>query len=409
MIEQAAILVGGLGTRLKSMGFTCPKPLVPVAGQPFVEHVVRHLAASGIRRVLMLAGHNGDQVVTAYDGKIFCGARIDVLVEPEPMGTGGAVRFAWDRLDENFLMLNGDSILLSDWRAFIDSPMPEDVAGRMLLRGVDDASRYGAIDLGDRGRIHSIREKTADKTEGPQLISAGIYRFRKAALAGFLPKGASSIETNVFPAMIAANRLEGMTSEGYFIDIGLPESYRQADEELAAALTKPAAFLDRDGVINVDHGYTHRVEDLEFTPTAIEGIRALQEAGYRVFVVTNQAGVAKGHYDEATIARFHGEIQCRLRAAGTGIDAFYFCPYHPEASLAAYRLDHPDRKPNPGMLERAMREFPTLRSRSFLIGDRETDIEAARALGLPGFLVEQNRCDLAQTVREALTTFRQTA
>jgi D,D-heptose 1,7-bisphosphate phosphatase len=407
MLEQAAILVGGLGTRLKAMGFTCPKPLVPVAGQPFVEHIVRHLAGFGIRRILMLAGHHGDQVVDLYDGKSLYNAEVQVLVEPEPRGTGGALRFAWDRLEDEFLLLNGDSILLSDFRTFVDTPMPPDVAGRLMLREIEDASRYGAIDLADNGRIRAIREKTAQRSDGPQLISAGIYRFRKQAIDHALPQGASSIETEVFPALCQASALDGIVRGGYFIDIGLPESYLQANDELVAALTQPAAFLDRDGVINIDHGYMHRVEDLRFTPTAIEGIRMLKDAGYRVFVVTNQAGVAKGHYGEAEVGRFHAEMQRQLRASGAVIDAFYYCPFHPEGTVPAYRIDHPDRKPGSGMLERAMRDFPTDAGRSFLIGDRETDIAAAEALGLPGYLVQENACDLAATVSTALQTLRE--
>lgn len=165
---------------------------------------------------------------------------------------------------------------------------------------------------------------------------------------------------------------------------------------------RPAAFLDRDGVINVDHGYTYRVEDLVFTPTAIEGIKAFKSAGYRVFIVTNQSAVARGYCTVAEVERFHEAMRRQLRARGADIDGFYYCPFHPDGSIAEYAIDHEDRKPNPGMLLRAIREWPTDIGASVLIGDKDSDLEAAARAGVAGLLVEPNVGDLAAVVRSFL-------
>lgn len=164
-----------------------------------------------------------------------------------------------------------------------------------------------------------------------------------------------------------------------------------------------AAFLDRDGVINVDFGYTHRPEDLAFTPTAIEAIRLLNEAGYWVVVVTNQSGVARGLYGVSDIDRFHARMQDVLAQRGARIDAFYYCPYHPEGSVAEYASDHEDRKPRPGMLLRAMRDLPIEREGSFMIGDKPSDAAAASAAGIQSMLLPSNSGDLAQAIRMMLT------
>jgi len=147
---------------------------------------------------------------------------------------------------------------------------------------------------------------------------------------------------------------------------------------------RPAAFLDRDGVINVDHGYTYKPEDLAFIEGAPNAIRRLNEAGYLVVVVTNQSGVARGYYGEVDVERFHAHMQAELAKSGAKIDAFYSCPYHPEGVVAAYRLDHPDRKPKPGMILRALRDLPIDAGRSFLIGDLPTDVQAATAANIAG-------------------------
>jgi D-glycero-D-manno-heptose 1,7-bisphosphate phosphatase len=148
-----------------------------------------------------------------------------------------------------------------------------------------------------------------------------------------------------------------------------------------------AALLDRDGVLNVDHGYTHRPEDLEFLPGAVAAVRRLNRAGWQVIVVTNQAGVARGYYDEAAVEAFHAAMNAALAAQGARIDAFYYCPFHPEADVEAYRhANHPDRKPNPGMVLRALADFGVEAARAFLVGDRDSDLAAAASAGVRGYL-----------------------
>jgi D-glycero-D-manno-heptose 1,7-bisphosphate phosphatase len=167
-------------------------------------------------------------------------------------------------------------------------------------------------------------------------------------------------------------------------------------------MAKPAAFLDRDGVINVDRGYTHRPEDLMFTPTAVEGIRLLNAAGYLVIVVTNQSGVARGLYGVADVERFHAKLQDELQRHHVHIDAFYYCAFHPEGTVAQYAREHPDRKPAPGMLLRAMRDLSVSRDRSFMIGDKQSDADAAARAGIRSILIAANYGDLAAAVRQML-------
>jgi len=169
-----------------------------------------------------------------------------------------------------------------------------------------------------------------------------------------------------------------------------------------AAGRRPAAFLDRDGVINVDDGYVFRPEALRFTPTAAKGIRLLNEAGLLVIVATNQSGVARGLYGTADVEAFHRHMAAELAVRGARIDAFYYAPYHLDGSVAAFAREHEDRKPGAGMLLRAMREWDVERTGSFMIGDKASDMEAAARAGIPGYLVEPDICDLAAEVQRIL-------
>ena len=166
---------------------------------------------------------------------------------------------------------------------------------------------------------------------------------------------------------------------------------------------KPIAFFDRDGVINVDIGYLWRKEDFSWVEGAPEAIRYLNEHGWHVVVVTNQSGVARGYYQEAEVVSLHEWINDCLGAQGARIDAFYYCPHHTEGSVVPYAQECACRKPNPGMLLQAFADFSATRERSFLIGDKESDMQAAAAAGIPGYLYRQgNLNEIIQNIASSL-------
>lgn len=153
-----------------------------------------------------------------------------------------------------------------------------------------------------------------------------------------------------------------------------------------AGIFRSAAFLDRDGVLNVDTGYVHDPQTATLVPGAIEAARRLKSAGYLLVVVSNQSGVARGYFDEQTVQDFNTWLNGHFEEGNAGIDAFYYCPYHPEQGSRKYRVDSELRKPKPGMLFQARDDLGIDFSSSFLIGDRESDMEAAKAASIPGFL-----------------------
>ncbi len=163
---------------------------------------------------------------------------------------------------------------------------------------------------------------------------------------------------------------------------------------------RPAAFFDRDGVLNVDHGYVHDPRQLDLIDGAVEAVRLCNAAGYLVLVVTNQSGVARGLFDEASVRRFHRALQERFARAGATIDDIRYCPHHPDAGSSAHTGDCDCRKPRPGMLLDLARAWSIDMTRSFLIGDKPSDIAAAAAADIPGLLYEGN--DLPGLVQTGL-------
>ena len=170
---------------------------------------------------------------------------------------------------------------------------------------------------------------------------------------------------------------------------------------------RPAAFLDRYGVLNVDHGYVYRPEQLEWIDGAREAVRLLNSAGYYVFVISNQSGVARGFYDEAAVNSFHALMQDGLAAQGAHIDAFYFCPHHPEGTVKSLAVSCNCRKPAPGMLGQAAREWPIDLGASFLIGDKDDDVAAAKAFNIRGIKFNSSKDSLADLVRREIASHPQ--
>ena len=385
-IRQAAILTGGLGTRLGELTASIPKPLLPCGDRPFIAWLLRELSRFGIEEVILLTGHLGDVIeaaLPAISATLPKPLRIICNREQQPAGTGGALFHAREHLDQRFLLCNGNSWLdFNLAHVLADAACdPEEVIGHIVLCRLDDVTRYGVVET-DGDYVTKFHERTALKKPG--TINAGIYVFDRQILDMVAP--VSSLERDVMPALAARGALRGTLSDGCFIDIGIPADLRRAQTEIPARLLRRALFLDRDGVINLDHGWVGSRERFVFVPGALATIQAASDAGWHVFVVTNQSGIARGLYDEAQFASLHAWMTDAIRATGGTIDDVRYCPFHPDAPLEAYKRTSNWRKPGPGMLLDLIARWQLDPARCVLIGDQTSDIAAATAAGIPGHL-----------------------
>ena len=380
MLRQAVILVGGLGTRLGERTKTIPKPMLPVGGRPFLDTLIDEIARyDAFDEILLLAGHKAESILARYDGTVWGRARLAVSLEQAPLGTAGALVHAAGRLQERFLLLNGDSFF--DFNILDLAARAKSSLVHMALRADVVGDRFGRVVL-DGDRVRSFIAPGQGAT-GP--VNAGVYVVARGILArvGGLP---ASLEQDVFPALAADGAMTGTSYRGYFIDIGIPEDFARADVELIEQLRRPAVFFDRDGVLNHDSGYTFEAGKLQWIEGAQEAVKAVNDAGYFAFVVTNQSGVARGFYEESHVHALHRWMADEMAAIGAHIDAFEYCPDHPDGTVERYRRVNDRRKPGAGMITDLLARFPVNADKSLLVGDNPSDLEAARAAGLQGHL-----------------------
>ena len=379
--EQGVILVGGLGTRLGELTRNQPKPLLTVGDAPFLDELIWRLARFKFRRLLLLTGYKAEKF-TDYLAQRAREMAVDIemIVEPEPLGTAGALRFAADELEPTFYLLNGDSLFDFNWLDLVPLAASHSPLVAMALRHEPDASRFGVVEI-DGERVVGFRERG-----GPAggTINGGVYLISRD-IVPFLPEN-GSLERDILPGLSARGRVCGRVYDGFFIDIGTPASFAQAPALLRANRQRAAVFMDRDGVLNVDHGYVHRIDHFDWLPGAIEAVKLINDSGRYAFLVTNQAGVARGYYPESQIGVLHHQIQQVLRAHGAHLDDIRYCPYHPEGEVPAYKRTSDWRKPKPGMILDIIEHWQIDVAHSLLIGDKPSDMSAAAQAGIEGHL-----------------------
>ncbi len=238
------ILAGGLGTRIKGVLGATPKVLAPIDGRPFLSYLLHWLAGYGAKRIIMGLGHLAGEVETYLARNSFPGLDIQCLIEPKPLGTGGAVAFLCETpRSDPVMIINGDSFVDADLCAFKEAHRRSGAEASILCTTVPEAGRYGSVELDERGQIHAFREK--DPAGGPGLINAGVYLLSRAMIDRIRASGAFSLERDILQ-QTGPDALYGHAGDFTFIDIGTPEDLQRAASVLVSRSRNSLQRISRE-------------------------------------------------------------------------------------------------------------------------------------------------------------------
>ena len=409
-MRQAIILAGGKGTRLKDRLGDLPKPMIPVAGKPLLEHQIELARQHGFTDVLLFVHYRADLIQAHFGDGSRWGVRVKYVVEKEPLGTAGAVMAGMAELADRFAVLYGDTMVNVDLSRLWQAHEQAGAAVTLLLHPNNHPFDSDLVEMDSAGRVTAFHNRPHDPSRHYQnLVNAGLYVMEKRALESFRAAHQSQATSSicdfgkdVFPWLVANGaHLLGYNTPEFIKDIGTPSRYDwvcaqyQAGIIQRSSLASPqrAVFLDRDGTLvkEVCNQGLRSPNELELLPTVAEAIHELNQAGLRAVVVTNQPVIAKGFCTEAELQVIHNKMESLLGHEHAFVDRIYVCPHHPEKEFPGERpdlkVDCLCRKPKTGMIDQAARDLNIALAQSWLIGDTTTDIQTAKNAGLRSILV----------------------
>ena len=369
---QAVILAGGRGTRMRPLTDTKPKAMIDFHGRPFLEYVIELLRDQGFERVLLLLGYLPDVIQNHFgDGRRF-GVEITYSVSDPDDLTVKRMQLAEPLIDPIFLLLYCDNYwpLQMDrmWAEFIKAPVPAMVT---VYTNKDQYSRDSVI-VDDHGYVRVFdRSRTTPGLSGVEISYALV---QKPVVTQLLGREDALFEEAVYPNLAAAGTLRAYVSDHRYYSVGSLARLPLTDAFFAR---RPTVLVDRDGVINRKPAraeYVRSREEFEWLPGVKDALRTLTAAGFQTIVISNQAGVARGAMNEEDLTQLHDWMRMEIANAGGRVDAIYYCPHDWDTGCWC-------RKPKPGLLFQAQREFSLDLTRTCFIGDDERDAEAAAAAG----------------------------
>ena len=390
-INQAVILAGGVGSRLKEITNKTAKPLIKINKKPFISYLVDDLENANILKIIILAGYKGKDIKNMFSNK----KNIKVIVEKKPLGTGGSIVTAKEYLDEYFLLLNGDSYFNLNLETKILN-----FKKKNSQIFITKNNNYKSNKLLSNLSLDKNKKVIASKY-GLYMYS-GVSILKKMDLQNFSQNVFISLEKQIFDNLIKRKKLEGEINNESFIDIGTKSNLILAKNNFNKILKKKCFFFDRDNTLIYDKGYTYKKCDLKWTPGAIEAIKFLKNRNFLVIIITNQSGIAKGYFTEKNVINFHNHMNLILRKNNTFIDDFFYCPYH-ENGIGKYKRKTNLRKPGNQMIKNSITKWNINKKKSFFVGDDLKDKQAAKKSNIKFFYT--NNKDLLKLVKNILKKY----
>ena len=404
---KVVIMAGGRGTRIAELFLDIPKPLIPVDGMPILEREIRSLASQGFNDLILTVSYLADKIIAYFGDGNRLGVRIEYFVEETPLGNAGALFQLRDKIGkEPFFLLNADAAFDVDFNRMLDFHKKH--GGLVTLFTHPNSHPYdsGLIIADKDGHVEKWLSKEDVRPQwynnrvnaglhviDPKVLEVSLKDLEINQTTG-LPTGKVDLDRQVLKPLCGTGKMFCYDSPEYVKDMGTPERFHQVEADFKNGVVQAknlrkkqkAIFLDRDGTINKYVGFLRNIDDFELIDGVSEAIKQINQSGYLAIVVTNQPVIARGEVTWDELYEIHKKMETLLGKDGAYIDGIYICPHHPDKGFDGerpeYKFDCDCRKPKPGLILLAAKDFNIDLSQSIMIGDSDRDKQAGENAGI---------------------------
>ena len=389
---KTVIMAGGKGTRISSIASDIPKPMVPIEGKPVLAWEIECLRKQGFTDILITVSHLGNIIIDYFgDGSTF-GVNIEYYFEEVPLGNAGALFKIKDKLTDDFLLLNADSIFDVNFAKFVDYHFSKGGLATLFTHPNSHPYDSGLIIANNDGEVVKWLAKDDERPIWyKNRVNAGLHVLNKKVLDINVDSEKVDLDKQILKPLQGTGKMFCYDSPEYVKDMGTPDRYYAVCEDFRKGVVQAknlqnkqkAIFLDRDGTINKYVGFLRDIDEFELNNGVEDAIKRINTSGYLAIVVTNQPVIARGEVTYSQLDEIHNKMETLLGNKGAYLDAIYFCPHHPhkgyEGEVPELKIDCDCRKPKPGMLLKAAKDFNIDLSQSWMIGDDDNDVLAGGA------------------------------
>ena len=408
----AVIMAGGKGTRIRNVADNIPKPMIEIHGRPVLEHQILCLKEQGIANIILVVGYLKEVIKNYFkDGKKF-GIKITYIEESVPLGSAGALYLLKDKIREDFFLINGDIIFDIDFMRFYQFHKKQGGIATLFVHPNSHPYDSAILVLDREKRVIDWLHKENRIGDYKNRVNAGIHIFSVDIFKYITELKKLDLDREVLEPIINTERIYAYESTEYVKDMGTPERYEKIKKDFELGIIsqknlnkkQKAIFLDRDGTVNVYKGFITKKEQIELIEGVADKIKKLNERGYLVIIITNQPVIARGECTLEELEEIHNRIETLLGLQGAYIDDIFFCPHHPDKGFKGerkeYKIQCECRKPKAGLFYQAQKKYNIDLSKSIMIGDSISDIEAGKLAGCRTIWCNRNHVFELETEKE---------